>query len=149
MVGEVPVRFCLDELRDNTEPGAARVVPRERGSALLGTTGVPSGLVDVAVDGQDGDPERRLELFEALVQLARMDDESRGRLRARFLQEAAMSNEAPAALVKRLMGQNVPLREIGQLPFDPDTEIDALWPVASLAHGEPGDLDTRIDLAGC
>ena len=30
MVGEVPVRVCLDELRDSTEPGAAQALARER-----------------------------------------------------------------------------------------------------------------------
>ena len=39
MVGEVAVEVCLVELRDSTEPGAAR----ERRVALLGTAGVASG----------------------------------------------------------------------------------------------------------
>ena len=55
MVGEVPVRVCLDELCDSTEPGAAQALAQERRIALLGTAGVASGLVAVAVDGQDGD----------------------------------------------------------------------------------------------
>ena len=171
MVGDVPVRVCLDELRDSAEPDAARVLARERGSALLGSAGVASGLVAVAVDEQDGDSQHSLELFEALIELARMDDESRGRLGARFLQEAATSVEAlalldglapavthgltmayaraeveaPPALVERLMGQIGPLRETGQLPFDPDTEIESLRPVL---ESEPwalhGILDERI-----
>ena len=141
MVGEVPVRVCLDELRDSTEPGAAQALARERRIALLGTAGVASGLVAVAVDGQDGDRRRSLELFEALIELARIDEESRGRLGARFLEEAATlieglalldgiepvvthgltmayaraDVEAPEALVERLIGQIGPLRESGRL----------------------------------
>ena len=98
MVGEVPVRVCLDELRDSTEPGAAQALARERRIALLGTAGVASGLVAVVVDGQDGDRRRSLELFEALIELARIDEESRGRLGARFLEEAATSIEGLALL---------------------------------------------------
>ena len=141
MVGEVPVRVCLDELRDSTEPGAAQALARERRIALLRTAGVASGLVAVVVDGQDGDRRRSLELFEALIELARIDEESRGRLGARFLEEAATSIEglalldgiapamthgltmayaradveAPEALVERLIGQIGPLRESGRL----------------------------------
>ena len=141
MVGEVPVRVCLDELRDSTEPGAAQALARERRIALLGTGGVASGLVAVAVDGQDGDRRRGLELFEALIEMARVDEANRGRLGARFLEEAATSIEglalldgiaptvthgltmayaradveAPEALVERLIGQIGPLRESGRL----------------------------------
>ena len=137
MVGEVSVRVCLDELRDSTKPGAARALARERRIALLGTAGVASGLVGVAVDGQDGDRRRGLELFEALIKLARMDEENRGRLAARFLEEEATSIdalalpggiepavthgltmayaradvEAPEALIEQLIGQIGPLRE--------------------------------------
>ena len=81
--------------RDITERDAARVLARERGSALLGSAGVAFGLVPVAVDEQDGDSQRSLELFEALIELARMDEESRGRLGARCLQEAATAVGAP------------------------------------------------------
>ena len=168
MVGEVPVRVCLDELRDSTETGAAQVLARERRIALLETAGVASGLVAVAVDGQDGDRRRSLELFEALIELARMDEASRGRLGARFLEEAATSIEglalldgiepavthgltmayaraeveAPEALVERLLGQIGPLRESGRLPFDPDTEIDALRPVL---ESDPWTLHRTLD----
>ena len=141
MVGEVPVRVCLDELRDSTEPGAVQAVAQERRIALLGTAGVASGVVAVPVDGQDGGRRRSLELFEALIELARIDEESRGRLGARFVEEAATSIEglalldgiapavthgltmayaradveAPEALVERLIGQIGPLREPGRL----------------------------------
>ena len=139
MVGEVPVRVRLDELRDSTEPGAVQTLARERRIALLGTAGVASGLV--AVDGQDGDRRRGLELFEALIELARMDEANRGRLGAHFLEEATTSIdglalldgiepavthgltmayaradvEALEALVERLIGQIGPLRESGRL----------------------------------
>ena len=141
MVGEVPVRVCLDELGDSTETGVVQALARKRRIALLGTAGVASGLVAVAVDGQDGDRRRGLELFEALVELARMDEANRGRLGVRFLEAAATSIdglalpggiepavthgltmayaradvEAPEALVERLIGQIGPLRESGRL----------------------------------
>ena len=35
MVGEVPIRVCLDELRDSIEPAVAQVLARERRIALL------------------------------------------------------------------------------------------------------------------
>ncbi len=168
MVEDLPIRICLDALRSSDEPGAARTLAQERRSALLGTAGVASGLVAVAVDEQDGDRRLALELFEALVELARMDGESRGRLGARFLEEAASAieglalldgiapaathgltmayaraeAEAPAALVERLIGQIGPLRESGRLPFDPDTEIDALRPVL---ESEPWTLHRMLD----
>ena len=138
---EVPVWVCLDELGDSTETGAVQALARKRRIALLGTVGVASGLVAVAVDGQDGDRRRGLELFEALVELARMDEANRGRLGARFLEEAATSSdglalpggiepavthgltmayagvdvETPEALVERLIGQVGPLRESERL----------------------------------
>ena len=171
MVEDLPIRICLDALRNSDEPVAARALAQERRSALLGTAGVASGLVAVAVDGQDGDRRLALELFEALVELARMDVENRGRLGARFLEEAASAieglalldgiapagthgltmayaraeAEAPAALVERLIAQIGPLRESGRLPFDTDTEIDALRP---MLESEPwtlhGMLEERI-----
>ena len=141
MVGDVPVRVCLDELRDSTEPGAAQALARERRIALLETACVASGLVAVAVDGQDDDRRCSLDLFEALIELARMDEASRDRLGARFLEEAAPSIdglalpdgiesavthgltmayprvdvEATEALVERLIGQIGPLRESARL----------------------------------
>ena len=168
MVGEVPVRVCLDELRRRDEPGAAWALAQERRVALLGTAGVASGLVAAAVDGEDGDRRLGLELFEALVELARMDEESRGRLGTRLLEEAASAIEGlalldgippaethgltmayaraetdvPAALVERLIGQIGPLRESGQLPFDTDTEIEALRPVL---ESEPWRLHRTLD----
>ena len=168
MVDDVPVRVCLEELRNRGEPGAARSLAQERKSALLGTAGVASGLVAVAVDGEDGDRRLGLELFEALLELARMDEESGGRLGTRFLEEAASAigglalldgiapaathgltmayaraeAEAPAALVERLIGQIGPLRESGRLPFDTDTEIDALRPVL---ESEPWMLHRMLD----
>ena len=165
---DLPIRICLDALRNSDEPGATRTLAQERRSALLGTAGVASGLVAVAVDEQDGDRRLALELFGALVDLARMDEESRGRLGARFLKEATSAIEglalldviapaathgltmayaraeveAPAALVERLIGQIGPLRESGRLPFDTDMEIDALRPVL---ESEPWTLHRMLD----
>ena len=168
MAGEVPVRVCLDELRRRDEPGAAPALALERRVALLGSAGVAAGLVAAAVNGEDVDRRLGLELFEALVELARMDEESRGRLGTRFLDEAASAieelalldgiapaethgltmayaraeAEPPAALVERLIGQIGQLRESGRLPFDTDTEIDALRPVLEF---EPWRLHRMLD----
>ena len=168
MVEDLPIRVCLDELRKREEPGAARALAQERRIALLGTAGVASGLIAVAVDGPDDDRRLGLELFEAVVELARMDVESRGRLGTKFLEEAASAidglalldgiapavthgltmayaraeAEAPAALVERLIGQIGSLRESGRLPFDTDTEIDALRPVL---ESEPWTLHRMLD----
>ena len=98
MVGEVPVRVCLDEPRDSTEPDAVQALARERRIALLGTAGVASGLVAVVVDGQDGDRRRGLELFEALIELARIDEANRGGRGTRFLEEAATLTNGLALL---------------------------------------------------
>ncbi len=168
MVEDVPVRVCLDALRNSGEPGAARALAQEHRTALLGTAGVASGLVAVAVDGPDGDRRLGLDLFEALLEQARMDEESRGRLGTRFLEEASAAigglvlldgiapaathgltmayaraeAEVPAPLVERLIGQIGPLRESGRLPFDTDTEIDALRPVL---ESEPWTLHRMLD----
>ena len=115
----------------------------ERRAGLLGTEGVASGLVAAAVNGQDGDRESSLELFEALIELVRVDEENRRRLGARFLEEAATSIEglavlegiepivthrltmayarveveAPAALLHLLIGQFLPLRDSCRYPI--------------------------------
>ena len=50
-----------------------------------------------AVGVQDGDRERSLELFEALIGEARRDEDGRGRIGAMFLDEAATSIQALVA----------------------------------------------------
>ena len=171
MAGGVAVRVCLDELRGEAGPGAARALARERRVGLLGSADVASGLVTVTVDGQDVDRRLGLELFEVLIELARMDEESRGRLGTRILVEALSSIEglalldgmapavthgltmayaraeveAQAALVHCLIGQIGPLRESGRLAFDTDTEIDAVRPVL---ESEPWTLHRMLDESG-
>lgn len=88
MTGDDPVRTCLEELRGSEEIGAARRIAQERGPALLGRKGVASGLVAIALDGDDGDREHALALFRGLIGEAGADREDRGGLGGRFLEEA-------------------------------------------------------------
>ena len=155
MTVEELVRACLNELRGSDDLGTAWDMAEANRVALLGTRGVAPGLVSGAVDGGDGDRERCLEVFEALIGEARRDEESRGRIGGMFLDEAAVSiealvarsgleppathslanayaragAEAPPALVQRLIRQIGPLTETGRRPFDPDKEIERLRPV--------------------
>ena len=94
MAEDDPVLLCLDELRGSEEPGAARKMARERGSALLGRSGVAAGLVGAAVDGDDGDRAPALALFRALIREAGEDRDKRGSLGGGFLEEASGSIEA-------------------------------------------------------
>ena len=81
------VRACLDELHDGDEIGAAREMALERRIELLGTPDVASGLVTWAVTGGDTDREHSVDLLKALLEQARIDEENRGRLGDRFLDE--------------------------------------------------------------
>ena len=94
MAEDDPVRLCLDELRGSEEPDAVRKMARERGTALLGRSGVASGLVGAAVDRDDGDRAAALALFRALIREAGEDREKRGSLGGGFLEEASRSIEA-------------------------------------------------------
>ena len=67
MPAEELVRACLNELRGLDHLDTARDMAKVNRSALLGTRGVASGLVSGAADGEDGDQERCLELFEGLI----------------------------------------------------------------------------------
>ena len=141
MVGEIPVRVYLDELRDGAKSSPVQALTRKHRITLLGTAGVTSGLVAVVVDGQDGDRRRGLELFEPLIELAPIDEANRGRPGARSPEAAATfvdggtlldgiepdvthgmtmaytraDVEAPEALVDRLIGQLGLFRESGRL----------------------------------
>ena len=97
MPAEELVRACLEELRAFDGVGIARDLAEANRVALLGTEGVASVLVSTAVGVQDGDRERSLELFEALIGEARQDEEGRGRIGAMFPYEAATSIQALVA----------------------------------------------------
>ena len=155
MPAEELVRACVNELRGSDDLGTAPDITEANRVALLVTRGVASGLVSGAVDGEDGDWECSLKLFEALIGEARRDEERSGRIGGVLLEEAVTSIEAlvvldglgppathdlanaydragaesPAALVQRLIWQIGPLTEAGRLPFDRDTEIERLRPV--------------------
>ena len=114
MTEDDPVRRCLDELRGNEEPGAARKMVRERGSALLGWWGVASGLAAAALDADDGDRAPAQALFRALIREADEDRERRGSLHDVLDDDAALELsdayargevEAPEALVAWLMAR--------------------------------------------
>ena len=82
----------LDELAGDDAKAAMRTAT-EHAPVLLGTTGVvPALLLDPRWD-----PERRIRLFETLVEHARLDRESGGRLGERFLAEAHGTIDALAA----------------------------------------------------
>ena len=70
-------------------------------------------------NGEDVDRRLGLELFEALVELARMDEESRGRLGRRFLDEAASAIE-DLALLDGIRAT------VGRRRWDPYTRAEAV-----------------------
>ncbi len=79
------VRAWLDELGSVDGPDAVRELARDIGPALLATPGLALALVV----GEEADAERRLLLFQLLVDDARRDRENGGRLGEGFLLEAS------------------------------------------------------------
>ncbi len=75
---------CLDELGDGPEPAAAVRLAAERSPDLLAAPGTAAALLC----GPEEDTDRRLLLFAALVERARLDMEGRGRLGLGFLRDA-------------------------------------------------------------
>ena len=75
---------CLDQLGDGREPGAAIRLAADRSSDLLAAPGTAAALLS----GPEGDTDRRLRLFAALVERARLDVEGGGRLGLNFLHDA-------------------------------------------------------------
>ena len=82
----------LDELAGDDAEAAMRAA-MDHAPALLGAPGVTTALL---LDPR-WDPERRMRLFEALVEHARLDRESGGRLGERFLAEAQGTIDGLAA----------------------------------------------------
>ena len=91
MVGDDPVRICLEELRGSEDIGTVRRMAQERGAALLGQEGVASGLIAVAVDSDDRDREHGLALFGGLIREAGEERGDRRSLCGRYLEDAATS----------------------------------------------------------
>ena len=94
MPGEELFRASLNELCALGELGIACDLGEANRVALLATRGAASGLVAGAMGGEEGDRERGLELFEALIGEACRGEESRGRIGGVFVDEAATLIEA-------------------------------------------------------
>ena len=77
MSDDDPVRAWLEELGDSDDPADAMHLAMDHAPALLSTPGVASALIS----DREGDAPRRLLLFAALVEQARLNMEGRGRLR--------------------------------------------------------------------
>ena len=171
MPPEELVRACLDEMRDSDEIAIAGAVAGANRVALLVTEGVAAVLIGYALGVHDTDRDRSLELFEALIRAALQDEKGGGRIGARFLDEAARTvrlvvasdrldppathdlarayaragAEAPPELVQCLIGQMGELMKSGDLPVDPDSEIERLSVVLDLdEHYLHRKLDERI-----
>ena len=90
MSDDDPVRAWLEDLGDSDDPAEAIHLAMDHAPALLATPGVASALIS----DREGDAPRRLLLFAALVEQARLDMEGRGRLGESFLSEAQQAIEA-------------------------------------------------------
>ena len=84
MSDDDPVRAWLEDLGDSDDPAEAIHLAMDHAPALLSTPGIASALIS----HREGDAPRRLLLFAALVEQARLNMESRGRLAESFLAEA-------------------------------------------------------------
>ncbi len=152
MSGDDLIEACLKELRGADGSGALVRLVEDRAAALLGTPGVASGLVADARDSADPDRVLRLKLFQALIGQAGTDRKGRGRLGARFLDEARDAIEglvaaegldfigardltlayareeveAPDVLFSCLMDQIGPLADPWWVAEEVDAEIDRL-----------------------
>ena len=152
MPGDELIQACLEELRGAEGMGALVRLVGDRAAVLLGTPGVASGLVAGAPQSEDPDRVRRLRLLQALIGEAARDRDGRGRLGARFLEEAGETIEglvaaegldffgahdltlayareeveAPDVLFSCLTEQTGPLAEPWWLPQDVDAEVDRL-----------------------
>ena len=90
MSDDDPVRAWLEDIGDSDDPAEAIHLAMDHAPALLATPGVASALIS----DREGDAPRRLLLFAALVEQARLDMEGRGRLGESFLSEAQQAIEA-------------------------------------------------------
>ena len=90
MSDDDPVRAWLEDLGDSDDLAEAIHLAMDHAPALLATPGVASALIS----DREGDAPRRMLLFAALVEQARLDMEGRGRLGESFLSEAQQAIEA-------------------------------------------------------
>ena len=135
----------LDELAGDDAEATIRAAT-EHAPVLLGTPGVvPTLLLDPRWD-----PERRMRLFEALVEYARLDRESGGRLGERFLAEAHGAIDGLAASGGLDLETALSLaRTYARAEIDAPEAL-ASFLLASIAdeaesRGVSGDLDAELD----
>ncbi len=135
----------LDELAGDDAEAALRAA-MDHAPVLLGTPGVvPALLLDPRWD-----PERRMRLFEALLEHARLDRESGGRLGERFLAEARGTIDGLAASGGLDLETALSLaRAYARAEIDAPEAL-ASFLLASIAdeaksRGCPGDLDAELD----
>ncbi len=152
MSAEELIRDCLEQLRGSAGVGAVRRIADDRGAALLAAPGAAFELVSAMVDSVEPDRAPFLKMFEFLVRDARIDEEDRGRLGGRFLDEAGTAIElilanrdldpdvshglmlayaraevpAPESLIHSMIRQFGALQQSGRIPLDPDEEVDRL-----------------------
>lgn len=146
------IQDCLEQLRASASVGAVRRIADDRGFALLASPGAAFELVAAIVDSVEPDRAPFLKLFEILIRDARLDEEDRGRLGGKFLDEAGTTIElmlanrgldpdashglmlayaraeadAPESLILAMIGQFGALQQSGRIPLDPDAEVDRL-----------------------
>ena len=136
----------LEELGDSDDPADAIHLAMDHAPALLATPGVASALIS----DREGDAPRRLLLFAALLEQARLDMESRGRLAESFLAEArdAIDELADAGNLD-LETAMLLARAYGSADIEaPDSLLSFLLAdIQSRAQDEvfPGDLDAGLD----
>ena len=146
MSDDDPVRAWLDDLGDSDDPADAIHLAMDHAPALLATPGVASALIS----DREGDAARRLLLFAALVEQARLNMEGRGRLAESFLAEAR------AAIDELADGGDLDLetamtlaRAYGSADIEaPDSLLSFLLAdiqARAQDEGFPGDLDAGLD----
>ena len=122
MSDDDPVRAWLEDLGDSDDPADAIHLAMDHASTLLSTPGIASALIS----HREGDASRRLLLFAALVEQARLNMEGRGRLAESFLAEARDA--------------------IDELAEAGDLNLETAMPLARAQdEGFPGDLDAGLD----
>ena len=146
MSDDDPVRAWLEDLGDSDDPAEAIHLAMDHAPALLSTPGIASALIS----HREGDAPRRLLLFAALVEQARLNMESRGRLAESFLAEAR------AVIDELADGGNLDLetamtlaRAYGSADIEaPDSLLSFLLAdiqARAQDDGFPGDLDAGLD----
>ena len=146
MSDDDPVRAWLEELGDSDDPADAIHLAMDHAPALLSTPGIASALIS----DREGDAPRRLLLFAALVEQARLNMEGRGRLAESFLAEArdAIDELADAGDLDLETAMTL-ARAYGSADIEaPDSLLSFLLAdiqARAQDEGFPGDLDAGLD----